>query len=50
MFNRESQTSADTEPASLEEAIQSALARVQTSRFRVAKVELDVDFAASAGA
>ena len=40
----------DREASSLEEAIRSAVAQVQAVGFRVAKVELDADSAASLGA
>ena len=40
----------DREAASLEEAIHSAVAQVQTTGFVVSKVELDMDAAVSLGA
>ncbi len=40
----------DRAAASLEEAIRSAIAQVQSAGFRVAKVELDANFAVSLGA
>jgi hypothetical protein len=40
----------DREAASLEEAIRSAVAQVQSAGFTVSKVELDADWAVSLGA